>query len=65
MSKFIQTFFFFHLSTFLLPAKQKGEKIKSFLSSHFSILPQFFILLLFHLKDLEANETVGIGGLGQ
>ena len=44
MSKFIQIYFFHH-STFPLPTKQKGEKIKSllsshnFLSSHFSTPP--------------------------
>ena len=44
MSKFIQIYFFHH-STFPLPTKQKGEKIKSllsshnFLSSHFSTSP--------------------------
>ena len=44
MSKFIQTHFF-HPSIFPLPTKQKGEKLKFFLSSHhflsfyFSTLP--------------------------
>ena len=39
---------FFHPSTFPLPTKQKGKKLKSFLSSHFFILPPFSILQLFH-----------------
>ena len=39
-----------HFST---PTKQKKEKLKSFLFSHFSILPQFSILSLFH----PSNQT--------
>ena len=52
MSKFIQTHFF-HPSIFSLPTKQKEKKLKSFLSSHFSILPPFSILPLFH----PSNQT--------
>ena len=52
MHKFIQTHFF-HPSIFALPTKQKWEKLKYFISSYFSILSQFFILLLFH----PSNET--------
>ena len=52
MSKFIQTHFF-HPSTFLLPTKQKGEKIKYFLSSHFFIISPFSILPFFH----PSNQT--------
>ena len=54
MSKFIQTYFF-HPSTFLFPTKQKGEKIKSFLSSHFSILPPFSCWIntcLYRIQDI-------------
>ena len=39
---------FFHPSTFPLPTKQKGKKLKSSLSSDFFILPPFSILQLFH-----------------
>ena len=39
---------FFHPSTFSLSTKQKGEKIKYYISSHFSILPPFSIFTLFH-----------------
>ena len=49
---FTQTYFF-HLSTFPLLTKQKWEKLKSFLSFHFSNLPLFFILSLFH----HSNQT--------
>ena len=44
-------FFFFHPSTFSLSIKQRGEKLKYFLSSHFSINPSFSTLLLFHHFD--------------
>ena len=43
ISKFIQTHFFYFFS-FSLSTKQKREKLKSFLSSHFSILPIKWIL---------------------
>ena len=43
MSKFIQTHFF-HSSNFSLSTKQKEDKIKSFLSSHFSHPPTFPLL---------------------
>ena len=39
---------FFHPSTFPLPTKQKGKKLKSSLSSDFFILPPFSIIQLFH-----------------
>ena len=52
MSKFIKTRFF-HPSPFSLLTKQKGGKLKSFLSSHFAILPLFFILPPFH----PSNQT--------
>ena len=47
INKFIQTHFFY-FSTFSLPTKQKWEKLKFFLSSHFSILLPFSILPLFY-----------------
>ena len=40
MSKFIQTHFF-HPSIFPLPTKQKGKKLKFFLSSHYFIFSHF------------------------
>ena len=57
MIKFIQTHFF-HPSTFLLSTKQKWEKIKSFLFSHFFILPPFFIISFFHYsKQTDLNKS--------
>ena len=58
--KFIQTLFstkpksflFLHFS--ILSTKYKRGKLKTFLSSHFSILPLFSIYLLFHTP----NQTV-------
>ena len=56
MSKFIQTHFF-HSFTFPLPTKQKGGKLKIFLSAHFFILPPFSILPLFHSSNqMDSNE---------
>ena len=52
MSKFIQRHFFHH-STFSLPTKQKGGKLIFFLFPHFSNLPPFSILPLFH----SSNQT--------
>ena len=52
MHKFIQTHFF-HYFTFPLPTKQKEGKLKFVLSSHFSILPPFFILPTFY----SSNQT--------
>ena len=52
MNKFIQTHFL-RYSTFPLSTKQNGEKVKNFLSSHFSILPPFSILPLFY----SSNQT--------
>ena len=46
-SFFIQTYFF-HPSNFSLSTKQKLGKLKSFLSSHFPIIPPFSIPPLFH-----------------
>ena len=50
MSKFIQTHFFYPF-TFLLPTKQREEKLKYLLSSYFAILPPFSILPLFHISN--------------
>ena len=54
MSKFIQIHFF-HSSTFPLPAKQKWEKLKYFLSSLF-LPPTIFYLFTFSL--LQPNEPL-------
>ena len=52
MRKFIQTHFFY-FSTFSLPTKQKGGKLKFFLYSYFFILLPFSIFPLFH----SSNQT--------
>jgi len=52
MGKFIQTHFFYFF-TFSLPTKQIRDKIKYFLSSHFSILSPFSVLSFFH----SSNQT--------
>ena len=52
MSKFIQRHFFHH-STFSLSTKQKWGKLIFFLFPHFSNLPPFSILPLFH----SSNQT--------
>ena len=62
MSKFIQTYFF-HPSTFLFPTKQKGEKIKSFLFSHFSILPPFSSWIntcLYRIQDICSGKLTDL-----
>ena len=64
MSKFIQTHFF-HPSTFPLQTKQKGEKIKSFpsshnfLSSHFSTPPTKRTIKLLKKKKKKKKKIGG------
>ena len=50
MNKFIQTYFF-QPSIFPLSTKQKGGKLKFFLSSHFSTHLPFSILSVFHSSN--------------
>ena len=60
MSKFIQTHFFYH-SIFSLSTKQKGEKIKYFLSFQFFIILPFSIFLLFYsFNKMDPKENLPI-----